>query len=111
MKLLIDQNISSQIIDSIQDVFEGSVHVNQLEFTNMTDYTLWNYALENDFVLVSTDKAFFNYSIISDKLSKVVYVGGGLINNTKLEWVLRINEQVLTQFKQAESLTCLELNI
>ena len=111
MKLLIDQNISVQIIESISDMFPDSVHVNHLELNLESDLYLWKYALKHELTLVSTDKGFFNLSFLHHPSPKVIFVSGDMINSTKLEWALRINENAIEEFSKSKTLSCLELKL
>jgi predicted nuclease of predicted toxin-antitoxin system len=59
MKLLLDANLSRRLIPLIQDLFPGSLHVSATALaTDAADQTIWQYAHEKDFVLVTADKDF-----------------------------------------------------
>jgi len=55
MKLLLDQNLSHRLIPLLEDLFPDSAHVRALGFAEADDLTLWNYAKERGFVIVTQD--------------------------------------------------------
>jgi predicted nuclease of predicted toxin-antitoxin system len=109
MKLLFDQNIAQRLIPNVLDLFPNSAHVNNLDLSTTSDEALWNYAQSNDFVLVTTDAGFFNYSILSNKTLKVIHVKGEAITTNKLEWVLRVNAESIEQFVSQDPSICLTI--
>lgn len=59
MKLLLDENLSDQIVSRIIDLYPGSEHVKTLGLTNTDDGIIWDYAKVNNFVIVSKDSDFY----------------------------------------------------
>ena len=111
MKLLIDQNISKKIIESINDTFTDSIHVNSITPTVNSDEELWEYAIKNDFILLTTDSDFFNQSIVSEQSPKIILVQGEVITSNKMEWALRVNQVSIEQFIAEDPANCLTINI
>ena len=58
MKLLLDQNISYKLVNRLADVYPESKHVRQVGLGEADDLTVWDYAKDNDFVIVSKDEDF-----------------------------------------------------
>ena len=58
MKLLFDQNLSFKLCRQLIDVFPGSNQVRLLGLAEAEDREIWQYAKDNDFVLVSQDADF-----------------------------------------------------
>ncbi|MFT4754736.1 MAG: putative nuclease of putative toxin-antitoxin system [Salibacteraceae bacterium] len=109
MKLLIDQNFSKKLIQSLTDIFPGSEHVSSLGLEEATDHDIWKFALEKDMVLISTDTGFFNYSILAEKAPKTIYISGDIITTNKLEWILRINHENINGFINEDPSVCLTI--
>ncbi|MGB3535165.1 MAG: DUF5615 family PIN-like protein [Microcoleaceae cyanobacterium] len=59
MKLLLDENLSDKIIPQIIDLYPHSEHVKTLSLTQTDDILIWEYAKNNDFVIVSKDSDFY----------------------------------------------------
>lgn len=111
MKFLIDQNISKRIIESISDISPEAMHVKDLEYYDRSDFELWDYALKNNSILISTDKEVFDRSILSNPSPKIIYVEGDVITTNKMEWAIRINLETIEHFLDEESTTCLILKV
>jgi predicted nuclease of predicted toxin-antitoxin system len=61
MKLPLDENLSRRLLEAIQDLFSGWVHVTQVGLSRATpDRKIWDYALHNGFVILAADTAFIS---------------------------------------------------
>lgn len=98
MKLLLDQNISYKLVSRLGDVYPGSTHVRQLGLEEADDLAVWNYARENDFVIVSKDEDFHQRSFLSGAPPKVVWLRLGNCTTQDIEDALRRNGVTLTEF-------------
>lgn len=65
MKLLLDENLSDQVIYRIVDLYPNSQHVKTLGLINTDDAIIWKYAKTNGFIIVSKDSDFHQHSIKS----------------------------------------------
>ena len=112
MKLLIDQNISHRIIDSISDIFPDSIHVKDIHLLHNSDLELWEFALNNTYVLVTTDVEACNRNVLENNGPKIICVSSEVVTTTKVEWVLRVHFDTIEQFITAEDLSnCLVIKI
>lgn len=98
MKLLIDQNISHRIIDSISDVYPNSIHVTELDLENSSDEAIWKYALINEFTLLTTDSETCSRNVISKESPKIICIQSDVVTTTKVEWTLRVNQKTIADF-------------
>ena len=53
MKLLFDQNLSPRLVDFISDIFPNSTHTNKIGLGKADDLEVWDYAHQNDYLIVS----------------------------------------------------------
>ena len=60
MKLLFDQNLSDQLVTLLADLFPNSTHVKTIGLNTAADTELWDYARDNDYLIVSKDTDFRN---------------------------------------------------
>jgi predicted nuclease of predicted toxin-antitoxin system len=111
MKLLIDQNISKRIIDSIIDIFPGSMHIKDVQLSDYSDLEVWNYALKNNLILVSTDPEVFDRCVLSSNSPKTLYVVSETITTNKMEWALRINQEDIERFCIEDPASCLRIQV
>ena len=56
MKLIFDQNLSSDLVRQLAALFPGSVHVKLLGMVQSDDGAIWTFARENQFVIVVDEK-------------------------------------------------------
>ena len=74
MKLLLDENLSDKIVPKIIDLYHNSAHVKALGLTNTDDSIIWDYAKENDYIIVSKDSDFYQRSILYGHPPKFIYL-------------------------------------
>jgi len=58
VKLLLDENLSPQLIEQLSDLYPGSAHVQQCGLGSTDDAAIWEYAKSNGFTIVSKDSDF-----------------------------------------------------
>ena len=77
MKLLLDENLSPRLARLLQEQFPGSVHVHDCGLGTSTDDSIWKFARDNDFVLVSKDGDFHDLSVFRGSPPRVVWLRVG----------------------------------
>jgi len=56
MKLLLDANLSWRLVATLQQHFTDCLHVDNIGLPiPATDQAIWNYAKENEFLIVTND--------------------------------------------------------
>ena len=55
MKLLFDQNLSHRLVQALDDIFPGSLHVRLLGMAQADDLEVWEYAKALNLVIVTQD--------------------------------------------------------
>ena len=58
MKLLVDQNLSRNLVGRLRDYFPDSAHVTTLGLETATDKDVWDHAGEHGYTIVSKDSDF-----------------------------------------------------
>jgi predicted nuclease of predicted toxin-antitoxin system len=92
VKLLLDENLSDRIIGRIIDRCPASEHVKTLAFTNTDDaVVIWEYAKDNNFILVSKDADFHQRSLLYGQPPKFIVLRIGNSPTTKIVQALRDN--------------------
>jgi len=77
LKLLIDNNISRNLIEALAILYPGSLHVSAVGLANATDDEIWNFARINQFCIVSKDSDFRNKSFLHGAPPKVIWIAPG----------------------------------
>ena len=112
MKLLIDQNISHRIIDSISDIYPDSIHLTEVHLATSSDLEIWEYALNHDLILLTTDPEACNRNVLSSIAPKIICIQSEVVTTNKVEWTLRVNQELIQQFVDGEDLSnCLLIKV
>ena len=74
MKLLFDQNISFRILRAIESHFPEATQVRLEGLENFSDKEIWEYARDYDFVIVTFDSDFYEFSVIWGSPPKIVWI-------------------------------------
>ena len=112
MKLLFDQNISFRIIKKIESFFPNSNQVRQLGIENYSDNSIWNYAKENGYTIVTFDADFFDISNLKGHPPKIIWLRTGNQTTENIIDLLITKKDILTDFIQNpifEEISCLEI--
>jgi predicted nuclease of predicted toxin-antitoxin system len=70
VKLLLDENLSRQLVSRIEDLFPGSRHIASEGLVQASHAEIWNYARANGFAIVSADADFYELAISLGTASK-----------------------------------------
>jgi predicted nuclease of predicted toxin-antitoxin system len=98
MKLLLDENLSPRLPDSLNDLYPGSSHVGSVGLRGATDTAVWTYAKEEDYVLVSKDNDFRQRSFQYGAPPKVVWLSVGNAGTVKILRLLRESRVEIERF-------------
>ncbi len=89
MRLLFDQNLSPRLVALLSDVYPGCTHVQSAGLDRATDETVWTYAREQGFTIVTKDSDFHERSVVSGSPPKVVWIRRGNCSTTMIQDILR----------------------
>ena len=75
MKLLFDENLSRRLVEAVQELFPGSVHVTQVGLSSGTpDRQIWDFAAANGFAIVTADNDFLALSGALGPPPKIIFL-------------------------------------
>ena len=109
MKLLLDQNLSWRLVQQLQTVFPGTVHLRSVLDTSSDDREIWNYARENGFTIVSKDDDFEQRSILLGHPPKVVWIRLGNCKSEQIASLLQASLHALLAFDRDDEKSILPL--
>ncbi|MFV0338858.1 MAG: DUF5615 family PIN-like protein [Chthoniobacterales bacterium] len=72
MKLLFDENLSPKLSQLLSTLFPGSAHVRECGLVGQTDDTIWKYARNEGFAIVSKDSDFQQRSLLFGHPPKII---------------------------------------
>ena len=89
VRLLLDENLSERLLQSVADLFPGSTHVRNLNASGASDTWLWEFARSNGFTLVTRDEDFVAMSVLRGAPPKVLWLNIGNARNAAIATLLR----------------------
>ncbi len=112
MKLLLDQNISFRVTKMLADIFPGIAQVRELGLENSRDIEIWQFAREQQYVIVTFDADFYDISLLRGIPPKIIWLRTGNLTSKNIEKLLRENAPIIQDFitnSDFQSLACLEI--
>ncbi|HLP50621.1 MAG TPA: DUF5615 family PIN-like protein [Chitinophagales bacterium] len=98
MNLLLDQNISHRVVQLIQNHFPEASSIKHQGLTNADDLSVWKFAKENDFCVVTFDEDFYNIQLIKGFPPKIVWFKTGNLSNQKVADFLIAHKEMINAF-------------
>jgi predicted nuclease of predicted toxin-antitoxin system len=109
VKLLFDENLSHKLALLLADIFPHSVHVRDIGLKATSDPLVWDYAKDNDFMIVSKDADMHDLSLVFGNPPKVVWVRLGNCSTRQVEELLRRDFDVIKLFYEDNAVSLLVL--
>ena len=109
MKLLFDENLSPVLPRLLTDLFPNSVHVRNVGMKATDDPIVWNYAKDNNCIIVSKDVDMHDLSLVFGNPPKVVWLRLGNCSTRQVEELLRRDFNVIKIFYEDENVSLLVL--
>lgn len=108
MKLLFDENLSFKLCERLAGMYPGSSQVRLLGLAEADDRTVWNYARDEGFILVSLDADFADRAALLGPPPKVIWLRRGNQPTEVIEKLLRDHSEVIAAFAN-DAAACLEI--
>ena len=103
MKLLLDENISLKLVKYLTDNFPESSHIDYLQMQGATDTNIWDFAKEQNYIIVSKDNDFRQRSFLFGFPPKVIWLSVGNGGTTIIKDILLSNILKIKQFSEDET--------
>lgn len=110
MKLLIDQNLSTKLVNGLADLFPGSSHVQSVGLDCASDDQIWEHARLNGFAIVTKDEDFNDVSVLRGGPPKVIWLQLGNCTTAQVEAVFRARFADIEAFDKDSSVGTLVLS-
>jgi len=113
MRLLFDQNISYRIINKLPKRFDDCKHVSQVGLQDCEDIDIWQFALKEDFIIVTYDSDYYDISLINGCPPKVIWLRTGNLRTNQIVKKLIENIQIIDDFvdsPEQKEIACLEID-
>lgn len=109
MMQLLDENLSCRLVPFLQIEFPESTQVTLVGLEQADDLTIWRYAKENGYVIVTRDADFEELSAIHGAPPPVIWIR---IPNQAKSAVLKLllkHWELLQEILQEKGIACIEL--
>jgi len=111
MKLLFDENLSPKLIQTIHNIFPDSKHVTDVLGQQATDTQIWEYAIENEFSIVSKDNDFRQRFFSTANSPNIIWLSIGNTDTTTIEKILKTNKTKIQELENQAEKTLLVLKL
>lgn len=109
MKLLRDENLSPRLVARLIDLFGEIMHVRGVDLRRAGDRTIWDWAKEHGYSVVTTDADFVALSHRLGSPPKVIHIEQCDFPYRVIEDLLRRNAVRITEFAKDEATGILPL--
>jgi predicted nuclease of predicted toxin-antitoxin system len=110
MRLLFDENLSPKLPNRLSDLFPDSIHVRDVGMKATIDPIVWDFAKENNLLIVSKDADMHDLSLVLGNPPKVIWLRLGNCSTWQVEDVLRRDFDAIKLFYEDGSLSLLALS-
>ena len=100
MKILFDQNLSPRLPRLLADLYPSRVHIREVGLRDASDVEIWEYAKQEDFVIVSKDSDFQQRSLLYGHPPKFIWLRVGNCPVKSIEELLRKQSVAIHNFEQ-----------
>lgn len=91
MRLLFDQNLLPKLTNLLKDLYPDSQHVYTIGLAEVDDRVVWEYARDNDFIIVSKDADYSDLSMLLGSPPKAIWIRRGNCKTTDIAEILRLH--------------------
>lgn len=109
MKLLLDENLSFRMLAELEPIFPGSCQVRLLGLERADDRTLWRYAREHGFALLTQDADFQELATLYGAPPKVIWLTCGNRRRDFITRLLLTHREALLAFTEDPATDVLEI--
>jgi len=109
IRLLFDQNISFRILSRLPDNFANCQQVRTVGLLDRSDIDIWNYAKDNDYVIVTFDADFYDISLIKGIPPKIIWLRTGNLTTNEIAELMILNYYTIQDFIADNNCLCMEI--
>ncbi len=109
MRFLFDQNISHRLLQLLPEKYRDSTTVKQEGLINAPDRKVWDFAKENDYIIVTQDSDFNDLSLLYGFPPKIIWIRTGNLSTKAILDILISHSADIEQFLSDSSYGCFEI--
>jgi predicted nuclease of predicted toxin-antitoxin system len=109
MKLLLDENLSRRVVPFIQTGYPNSTQVTLVGLEQVDDRIIRQYAIDNDYVIVTKDADFYEMSLVHGQPPKIIWLKRG--NSSKIATIKALldNQDLIEGALVIENKACIKI--
>ncbi len=110
MKLLLDANLSWRLVAELKQHFTDCFHVDRIGLTiPASDTEIWNFARENNLIIVTNDEDFLNLLNVNGFPPKIILLKTGNQSNQFIQNILFKYKDVIESLYNSNEYGLLEI--
>jgi predicted nuclease of predicted toxin-antitoxin system len=110
MKLLIDANLSWRLVNLLGVEFNGITHITQVGLQeNSSDTTIWNFAHQNNYSIITSDDDFYLLSLTKGFPPKIILLRTGNQSTNYIAQILIKHKNEIINFLDNKEYGVLEI--
>jgi predicted nuclease of predicted toxin-antitoxin system len=98
VKFLFDENLSPRLVSILAPYWPDSVHVETAGLRGATDETIWRFARDHDFAILSKDDDFASLALVRGAPPKVIWLQIGNAPTSRVVEALKDKALILESF-------------
>ena len=110
MKLLLDENLSRRLVPFLQHDYPGSSQVVLLGLESATDTVVWQAAKAQEFVIVTRDADFEEFSLVWGQPPKVIWLKTKNQSHASTLKILLNHRSLIEEALLARGQACIEIS-
>lgn len=107
MKLLIDNNLSFKLVLALEAYFPHSIHIRETLGILANDQSIWEYAQNNDFVILTKDNDFDERSQVYGCPPKIIHLICGNKSTSHIQDLIFHHKEAIQSFATLDSGNCI----
>ncbi|MBM5813460.1 MAG: hypothetical protein FJ062_01655 [Cyanobacteria bacterium M_DeepCast_100m_m1_067] len=96
--LLLDENLSPRLVNSLASQFPGSIHVRDAGLKGQSDEKIWSFAANKGLIITTKDDDFRSLSLLLGAPPKVIWLVVGNTSTAEILCILLANATAITAF-------------
>jgi predicted nuclease of predicted toxin-antitoxin system len=100
LSLLLDENLSPRLIPRLTSLFPGLIHVRDVDLKQADDRTIWEWARQNGYTVVTADADFVSMASQTGPPPKLVHIERCNFPFQTIEELFRQNAIRISEFEK-----------
>jgi predicted nuclease of predicted toxin-antitoxin system len=98
------------LVKKLEQKFPGTVHVSKAGLLNKTDIEIWEYARKENFIIVTFDSDFYDFSLTKGQPPKLIWIRSGNTTTNNIDRLLNEKADQISTFVNDPIIGCLEID-